>query len=55
MLPVVRRVGGVVVHSGNETLLAELMEHFSDQSSFLLDTTWTWVLPERGAATPGPS
>jgi hypothetical protein len=50
MLPVLRRVGAVTVHSGDETLLAELLEHYSDQRSFVLDTMWVLVLPERAAA-----
>ena len=50
MLPVVRSVGAVTVHSGDETLLAELLEHYSDQMSFVLDTMWMLVLPERATA-----
>ena len=47
MRPVVRRVGAITVHSGDETLLAELLEHYSDRTSFVLDTMWLLVLPER--------
>lgn len=47
MLPVVRRVGAVTVHSGDESLLAELLERYPDGASFVLDTMWLWVLPER--------
>jgi len=48
--PVVRTVGGVAVHTGNPTLLAELAERFAPQTSFVLDTTWVLLLPERGTA-----
>jgi len=53
MLPVVRRVGAVTVHSGDETLLAELLEHYADRTSFVLDTMWLLILPER-AESVGP-
>ena len=53
MQPLVRRVGAVTVHSGNQALLAELLEHYTDRASFVLDTTWVLVLPERADA-PAP-
>lgn len=54
MEPVLRRVGAVTVHSGDEALLAELLEHYSDRPSFVLDTIWLLVLPERAEA-PAPA
>jgi type II secretory pathway pseudopilin PulG len=50
MLPVVRRVGAVAVHSGNESLLAELTARYAERRPFVLDTIWMLVLPERAAA-----
>jgi hypothetical protein len=52
MAPVVRRIGAVTVHSGDEALLAELLEHYSDRPSFVLDTILLLVLPERAEAPP---
>ena len=48
--PVVRSIGGVVVQSGDASLLAELVQRFAEQTSFVLDSTWVLVLPERGNA-----
>ncbi len=50
--PVVRTVGAVAVHSGDTALLAELSQRFAGEISFVLDTTWLLVLPERGDAPP---
>lgn len=50
MAPVVRRVGAVTVHSGDEGLLAELLERYADEGAFVIDTLWLLVLPERGEA-----
>jgi hypothetical protein len=47
MLPVPRAVGAVGVHSGEESLLAELLEHYGMEASFVVDTVWLLVLPER--------
>ncbi|MDX1646786.1 MAG: hypothetical protein R3304_06565 [Longimicrobiales bacterium] len=44
LLPVVRMEGAVVVHSGDDLLLAELLRHFGDGRSFVRDTTWTLVV-----------
>lgn len=52
MEPVVRRIGAVTVHSGNQALLAELQERYSDRTSFVFDTLWLLVLPERAEAPP---
>jgi hypothetical protein len=46
MLPLVREVGGIVVHTGDPTLLAELLRRYG-ATSFVSDTMWTLVLPER--------
>jgi hypothetical protein len=51
--PVIRTVGAVAVHSGDSALLAELSQRFADEISFVLDTTWLLVLPERGDAPAG--
>jgi hypothetical protein len=54
-MPVVREVGAVAVHSGEAALLAEMAEHYAGEISFVLDTVWMLVLPERGnAASTGP-
>lgn len=54
-VPVVREVGAVAVHSGDAALLAEMAEHFAGETSFVLDTMWMLILPERGDAAPtGP-
>lgn len=45
--PIVRTIGGVAVYSGDASLLAELVNHFAEQTSFVLDTMWVLVLPER--------
>ena len=50
MEPVVRQVGAVTVHSQDDGLLAELLDHFAAQTSFVLDTMWLLVLPERAQA-----
>ncbi len=47
MAPVVKLVGGIDVYSGEEALLAELYEHYGSQISFVRDTVWTLILPER--------
>lgn len=47
-LPVVRRMGAITVHSGDEALLAELLARYPEGSSFVVDTVWVLVLPERG-------
>jgi hypothetical protein len=52
MQPVVRRIGAVTVYSANEALLAELQEHYTDRTSFVFDSLWLLILPERGEAPP---
>jgi hypothetical protein len=46
-VPLLRSVGGIRVHSGDLDLLAELSERFAGEASFVLDTAWLLVLPER--------
>lgn len=48
MEPIVRSVGAITVYSGEEDLLAELLERYSDGASIVLDSVWLLVLPERG-------
>lgn len=53
--PVVRTIGGIVIHSRNAGLLAELALRFGDEPSFVLDSMWVLVLPERAVTRrPGP-
>jgi hypothetical protein len=52
MQPVTRAIGAIAVHSGEEPLLAELLEHYGSEAAFVVDTVWVLVLPERTAA-PG--
>ena len=43
--PEVRTEGAVVVHSGDSVLLTELLRRFGGRRSFVLDTTWTLIVP----------
>lgn len=52
MLPVVRMVGAIAVVSGQEDLLGELEAHYADGSSFVVDSMWMLILPERATAPP---
>lgn len=54
MQPIVRTVGAVAVHSGDGALLAELADRYADHTSFVLDTTWLLILPDRGPAPAAP-
>jgi hypothetical protein len=47
MLPILRSVGGIIVHSGERALLAELLEHYTEGNPFVVDTMWHLILPER--------
>lgn len=49
MQPVTRMVGAISVHSGEAPLLAELLAHYGSEVSFVVDTLWLLVLPERTA------
>lgn len=43
-MPIVREVAGVVVHSADESLLAELLARYGADVSFVRDSTWTLVV-----------
>jgi hypothetical protein len=45
LVPVVRTMGGVVVHSSREALLAELLARYGPEISFVRDSTWTLRVP----------
>jgi hypothetical protein len=47
MLPITRVVGAVGVHASDDALLVELLRHYGSDVSFVLDTIWMLVLPER--------
>jgi hypothetical protein len=52
---VTRELGAVAVHTGDEILRAALLAHYGMGASFVLDTMWMVVLPERSASGPaGP-
>lgn len=52
MVPTARRIGAIVVHAGNESLLAELLAYYGTEVSYVLDTTWTLVVDDRAGSTP---
>jgi hypothetical protein len=54
MEPVLRSVGAVTVRSPDASLLAELLQHYTDEASFVVDSMWVLVLPERSGALAGP-
>ncbi len=54
MAPVVKLVGGIDVYSAEEALLAELFEHYGSRTSFVRDTMWTLILPERSDPAGSP-
>lgn len=49
--PIVRTVGGIALHSGDAALLGELAARYAEETSFVLDTIWMLILPERGEVT----
>ncbi len=51
LAPVVRTIGAVTMHTGDENLLAEVLSHQPDGGSFVLDTMLVVVLPERAQPT----
>ena len=51
LMPVVREIGGIILHSSDGALLAELLQHYGTDASFVRDTTWTLVLPERAGGS----
>jgi hypothetical protein len=46
-VPLVQLIGAVVVYSDDDRLLGELLARYGRDASFVRDTTWTLVLPER--------
>lgn len=48
--PVPFTVGSVAVRSERTDLLAELLDHYGPDESFVLGTTWIRILPERARA-----
>ena len=54
LMPVTRTVGAVTVQAGEDALLTELLRHYGTGASFLLDSTWVLVLPERAEQAQGP-
>ena len=51
LMPVVRQIGGIILHSSDGALLAELLQRYGTEASFVRDTTWTLVLPERAGGS----
>ena len=51
--PIVRTIGGIAVYSSEDALLAELSQRYAGEVSFVLDSMWLIVLPERGDAPVG--
>jgi hypothetical protein len=45
--PLVQLIGAVVVYSDDDRLLGELLARYGRNASFVRDTMWTLVLPER--------
>jgi hypothetical protein len=46
-IPFAQLIGAVVVYSDDDRLLGELLARYGRDASFVRDTTWTLVLPER--------
>lgn len=46
-VPLVGEIGAIMVHSRDRDLLGELLVRFGRETSFVRDTTWTLVLPQR--------
>ncbi len=51
LMPVVRQIGGIILHSSDGALLAELLQRYGTEASFVRDTTWTLVLPGRAGGS----
>lgn len=51
--PTFHTIGGLSVHAGDSALLAGLLRHYGTDASFVRDTTWTLVMPQRSAARTG--
>ena len=53
LLPITWTVGAVSVYTGEQALLAELIDHFGGDASFVLDTMWVLVVAEGSRRAPG--
>jgi hypothetical protein len=53
MRPAIRTVGGIALYSNDASLLAELAQQYAEETSFVLDTMWMLVLPERADGPAG--
>lgn len=53
MIPSVRPLGAIVLHSSNTSLLAEMLARWGPGASFVRDTTWT-ILVGREPGEPTP-
>ena len=51
LAPVVREIGAIVVHTGNESLLADLLTRYGTTVSYVRDTTWTLVIDDRSGSS----
>jgi hypothetical protein len=45
-------VGAILVHTGTESLLADLLARYGTAVSYVRDTTWTLVVDDRIGSTP---
>lgn len=52
MAPSVREVGAIVLRTGNESLLADLLERYGSTVSYVRDSTWTLIVDDRSGSTP---
>lgn len=46
----VRGIGGIVLHSGNDALLAALLARYGPDVSFVRDTSWTLMVDRPGGS-----
>ncbi|MDA1104874.1 MAG: hypothetical protein O2956_14915 [Gemmatimonadetes bacterium] len=53
LVAVIRDVGAIVVHSGNDALLAALLARHGPAVSFVRDTTWTLTVEAPGGTSGG--
>ena len=53
LIPSVRPLGRLVLHTGDDALLGELLARYGTESSFVLDSTWNLVIDDlRGDSIP---
>jgi len=50
--PVVREIGAILLHTGNEDLLADLLTRYGPMVSYVRDSTWTLVVDDRENSGP---